>query len=94
MINEHPILRPAEDVSYQSLGQGQDTVILSLDSGQLYTCNQTAAEFLSALDGSRSFGQILDLLTQQFEVSRAQLSADLQSLAHELIRERLLIPVQ
>jgi len=94
MLSEQTILRPAEDVTYQSLGAGQDTVILSLDSGQLYTCNQTAAEFLSAADGSRSFGQIVDLLTGQFEVSRAQLRGDLESLAEELIREHLLVPLQ
>ena len=94
MLNEQTILRTAQDMTYQSLGQDQDTVILLLDSGQLYTCNQTAAEFLSAVDGSRSFGQILDLLTNQFDVSRAQLRADLESLAEELIRERLLTLVQ
>ena len=31
MLSEQTILRPAEDVTYQSLGEEQDTVILSLD---------------------------------------------------------------
>ena len=91
MITEQSVLRRVDDLTYQSLGQGQDTVILSLSSGQLYTCNETAAQFLSAVDGSRTFTQIVQLLGEEFEVSLEQLRNDLNSLAEELIREKLLL---
>ena len=94
MIAEQSVLRQAEDLTYQSLGQGQDTVILSLSSGQLYTCNETAAQFLSAVDGSRTFAQIVQLLGEEFEVSLEQLRNDLKNLAEELIGEKLLLVVQ
>ena len=94
MLAEQTVLRRADDLTYQSLGENQDTVILSLDSGQLYTCNHTAEEFLSALDGSRSFAAIIELLAQQFEVPREQLQADMKSLAEQMIREGLIIPAK
>ena len=93
MTNEQTILKTAADVTYQGLGEGEDTVVLSLDTGQLYTCNETAAALLSAVDGERTFGQIVDLLAGQFEVGREQLRGDLEGLVEELIREHLIIGV-
>ena len=93
MLTEKIVLRRADDLTYQSLGENQDTVILSLNSGQLYTCNHTAEEFLSALDGSRSFADIIELLAQQFDTPREQLQADMKSLAEQMIREGLIVPV-
>lgn len=91
MLSESTRLRLAEDVSYQSLGPGEQTVLLSLTSGYLYTCNETTAAFLDALDGQRSFGEVLDLLVEQFDVSREQLRADMQGLVEELIGEGLIV---
>lgn len=93
MLSEQTRLKTAADVTYQGLGEGQDTVVLSLDTGQLYTCNETAAALLSAVDGERTFGQIVDLLAGKFEVSREQLRGDLECLVDELIREHLLLGV-
>ena len=94
MLNEHAILRRAEDVTYQSLGENQDTVILSLDTGQLYTCNLTAEDFLSAVDGTRSFADIVELLAQQFDAPRQQIQEDMKSLAEQMIKEGLILLVQ
>ena len=47
MIAENARLRLADDVTFQSVAADQ-TVVLSLDSGQLYTCNETSAALLSA----------------------------------------------
>ncbi|HON91647.1 MAG TPA: hypothetical protein PKZ07_08805 [Sedimentisphaerales bacterium] len=54
-MNEDAILKRAEDVTYQSLGPGEDTVILCLRTGQLHTCNETTRAFLDALDTPRTF---------------------------------------
>ena len=91
----HYIGRDVQTVNSGSLFRdpGQDTVVLSLDTGQLYTCNETAAALLSAVDGERTFGEIVDLLAGEFEVSREQLRGDLDRLVDELIREHLLIGV-
>ncbi|HRR83358.1 MAG TPA: PqqD family protein, partial [Planctomycetota bacterium] len=84
MLDENVRLALREDVAHQSLGEGQDTVVLSLRSGYLYTCNETAERFLRALDGRRTLGQAVDLLEAEYDVPRATLAADLTALAEEL----------
>ena len=85
-------LRLAEDASFQSLGEGNDTVILSFGSGYLYTCNDTAAAFLRAMDGRRSLDEITDLMEAEFDAPREQMEADFAALAQELVREKLVVP--
>ena len=91
MLSDHSILRLAEDVTYQSMGQDEETVILSLKSGALYTCNETSADFLAVVDGVKTFGEIVDKLEEIYEVSRGKLYSDLRSLANRMIDEQLLV---
>jgi hypothetical protein len=91
MLTDRTRLRLADDVSYQSLGPGEQTVLLSLTSGYLYTCNETTAAFLEALGSGRSFGEALDMLLEQFDVSGDELRADMHGLVHELIGEGLIV---
>lgn len=91
MVSERTRLRLAEDVTYQSLGSGEQTVLLSLTTGYLYTCNETTAAFLDALDGKRPFGQVLDGLLEQFDIAREELRADMESLVEDLMGEGLIV---
>lgn len=84
-------LRLADDVSYESLGEGEETVILSFSTGYLYTCNETAAAFLDALDGQRTVDEVVDLLEAQFDAPRERIQADAVELANELISENLVV---
>ncbi len=84
-------LRLAQDVSYQSLGPGEQTVLLSLTSGYLYTCNETTAAFLDALDGARTFGQVIEMLLEEFEVAPEELRADMAELVEQLTAEGLIV---
>jgi len=83
-------LKIADDVTFQSLGPGVETVILSLNSGVLYSCNDTTTAFLSAIDGQVSLAQIIDKLLEEFDVSRAKLTSDIQSIANKLMAEKLI----
>ena len=87
---EQTRFRLGDDVTFQSMGPGEDTVLLSLSSGYLYTCNETTEAFLRAIDGRRTMGEIVDELADQYEVQREQLHADLTALADELLREKLI----
>lgn len=84
-------LRLAQDVSYQSLGPGEQTVLLSLTSGYLYTCNETTAAFLDALDGDRTFGRVIGMLLEEFEVAPEELRADMAELVEQLMAEGLIV---
>jgi hypothetical protein len=52
-LSQHARLKLANDVTFQSLGPGEETVVLSLNSGYLYTGNETTEAFLRKLDGRR-----------------------------------------
>ncbi len=93
MPTEQTCFRLSEDVTFQSMGPGEDTVLLSLNSGYLYTCNETTGAFLGAIDGGRTMGEIVDELIEQYDVPREQLHADLTALANELLREKLIAVV-
>lgn len=86
-------LRVNDGVTFQSTGPGADTVLLSLSSGYLYTCNDTTSDFLRALDGKRTFGEIVETLCDQFDVTPEQLRNDLQDLTDNLLREELIAEV-
>jgi len=91
MMIDDRILAVAEDVTFQSMGPGEQTVVLSLTTGELYTCNETAEAFLKALDGRRTFAQIVGELLSRFEVDAPRLEADLTQLADQMLAERMIV---
>ena len=90
-LSQHARLKLANDVTFQSLGPGEETVVLSLNSGYLYTGNETTEAFLRKLDGRRPLAAVIDLLFDEFQVSREALSADVTELAAKLLEERLIV---
>ena len=87
-IGSETVLRMADDASVQHVGDG--AVVLLARSGQLYTCNDTTEAFLEKVDGARSLDQIIDLLSDEFEVDKATLDQDMAELAAELVAEGIL----
>lgn len=90
MVNEHTRLKVAPEVTYQQAGDGADeTVILSLGSGMLFTCNATTRRFLDALDGTKTLAQVAEELESVYDVPAEKLRADLTTLARRLADEKL-----
>lgn len=87
-IASETVLRIADDASVQHVGDG--AVVLLARSGQLYTCNGTTEAFLDKVDGTRNLDQIVDLLSDEFEVDKATLGEDMTALAAELVAEGIL----
>jgi len=94
MVDETTLLRRADDVTYQSFGPGEDTVILCLRTGQLHTCNETTRAFLDSLDKPHTLGESLNRLDGQYVVSREKLRTDLIRLAEQLVREGIVVAEQ
>ena len=90
MIQDSSVLSLPEGVSCQPLGEGEGAVLLVIESGQLFTCNDTTSAFLAALDGKRSFADVVQTLLETFDVSPDRLRQDLMVLAEELQKEGLL----
>jgi pyrroloquinoline quinone biosynthesis protein D len=87
-IGSETVLRMADDASVQHVGDG--AVVLLARSGQLYTCNDTTEAFLDKVNGARNLNQIVDLLSDEFEVDKATLDQDMAELAAELVAEGIL----
>jgi len=83
-------LRLADDVTFQSMGDGEQTVVLSLSTGVLFTCNDTTARLLAAIDGERTFAEVVDLLAGEYDVPRAKLHADLAAMTDQLLDKGLI----
>ena len=77
MVADRTIFALGEGISYQPLGAGEGAVVLTISSGQLYTCNDTTAAFLGLMDGARTFGDLVDGLHRTFEVPHDELRRDL-----------------
>jgi len=87
------VLALHENTSFQPLGDGEGGVLLDIASGQLFTCNDTTAAFLAAVDGERDFAGILAELEKVFEVDAAVLRDDMAELADHLATEGLIVRV-
>jgi len=66
-----------------------ETLILPLKAGsvnlnQVYLLNETAGRIWELLDGQRSVSTIVGLITQEFEVTSAEVAADFAKLVSEL----------
>ena len=81
----------ADDVTFQSMGPGEDTVVLSLGSGYLFTCNETSESFLRALGAGKTFTEIVDELAEEYDVPKSRLQADLAALAEKMLAEKLIV---
>jgi Coenzyme PQQ synthesis protein D (PqqD) len=78
-----------EDVVFQSLGDGHETVLVSLKTGYLYSCNDTTRTFLEAVDGKKTLAEIGRELLAVFKVSEDRVIADLRLLADRMLAEGL-----
>jgi len=85
------VLRLSNKASFRSLGDCG--VILMADSGQLYSCNDTAGAFLRRMDGDRTVAAIASEIGDEFDVEPNMLLADLEDLISYLISEGVIIAV-
>ena len=90
VIEPETKLRLAPNVTFRSLGEGEGTVVVDTKTGELYSCNQTAAAFLEAIDGRRTFEAIIDVVHRKFDVDRAVLYADLRDVTAQMLQKGVL----
>ena len=87
-MSTQTVLKVSHLASTQSLGDG--AVIVLTDSGQLYTCNDTAETLLKLVDGRRTLKEIIDCALDEYDADRATLEGDFKSLAAEFVSEGIL----
>lgn len=83
-----------EHVSLQALGEAEGGVLLRIDTGEMYTVNDTTLSFLQDLDGDRSVADVAGRLVDVFDVDPAVVLADLIEVANGLAAESLVVIAQ
>lgn len=81
-------------VSLQSLGEEDGGVLLRIDTGEMYTVNDTTLSFLQQLDGERSVSDVAGRLVDVFDVEPEIVLADLIEVANGLAAESLVVIAQ
>lgn len=83
-------IRLARGANFQSLGAGEDGVLLSMDSGYLYRCNHTALAALEAIAGGATFGELVDRFAVRYGLPTERVRDDLSHLVGNLLDEKLI----
>ena len=71
---------------------GDTGVVLMATTGEIYTCNETALDFLGLLDGSSSLGALAVKMTEEYEVEAEVLTADLLEMIGPLADDGVVVP--
>jgi hypothetical protein len=71
---------------------GDETVLLNLESGTYFGLDPVGSRFLELLQAKGALAAIIPQMLEEFEVTEAQLEADLVRLADEMLASGLLEP--
>ena len=69
---------------------GDETILLNLESGTYFGLDPVGSRFLELLEAGGMLAAVLAKMLEEFDVTEAQLEADLLRLADEMIASRLL----
>jgi hypothetical protein len=69
---------------------GDETVILSLESGMYYGLDPVGSRFIELLETGASLESVIDRMSGEYAVSDEQLEADLLKLSEEMLANGLL----
>jgi len=86
---EHERIELAVGVNYQSFGEDEDGVVLSMESGYLYRCNATAVSLLDAIRERPTLAELRARFMDDFDVDERQAGTDLASFLEMLLDEGL-----
>lgn len=96
VISAESVYRQAADVICRQVGHESLLVPIRNNVGNLdfvYTLSPVAARIWALIDGTRSIGEIIDLICDEYDVSRDQAAADVAELVSDLDGVSLLLQV-
>ncbi|MCB1822570.1 MAG: PqqD family protein [Candidatus Competibacteraceae bacterium] len=70
---------------------GDETVLLNLESGTYFGLDPVGSRFLELLEVEGTLATVLAKMLEEFDVTEAQLEADLLRLADEMLASGLLV---
>jgi hypothetical protein len=87
-MDRRDIFKFQEKALFRSLGD--DGVVLKVDSGQMFSCNETAEAFLRRVDGNSNVDEIALSVCEEYDVEPETLLSDLGEMIDELLKENVL----
>lgn len=66
------------------------SVLINLESGKVFSLNGVGAKVWTMLEQGLTFKSVIDVITQEYEVSPQQLKEDVETFIHELEGKGLL----
>jgi len=81
----------APGVNFQSLGDGEDGVLLCLQSGYLFRCNHTAIAILDTLGERPTRDELLSRFAAHCRLPSEQVRDDLTRFIDDLAAENLIV---
>ena len=84
---------PRKDDSFSERELGGETIFLSPEGDRIHSLDKVGTFIWKQIDGSITLGEILNLLCDEFDVSRDQAEIDLLAFAAELSENKLLVTV-
>jgi len=87
----YTVLELAPNITVQSLGDGEGALVLRRDTGEMLVLNDTARDFLVALDGSSTIAAVAAHMAETYDVAMPRLVDDLVELAGSLMADGVLV---
>ncbi|WP_057832347.1 PqqD family protein [Colwellia sp. TT2012] len=81
----------AEDVLFQKVAE--ETVILEPETGEYYTLNAIATFMVEQLQQGYAKSKVIDLVLEKYQVSKAEVSQDIEELLAQMLKQGLLVSV-
>jgi hypothetical protein len=82
-MKEQAVYQRAERSAFRVIGGA--AVVVVIDQNTLHTLNEVGTRVWELLDGSRSLGEITDVIVDEFEVERPDALADVDRFVEELL---------
>jgi Coenzyme PQQ synthesis protein D (PqqD) len=67
-----------------------EAVLIHQEKAEALVLNDTAVSFIEGCDGQRTVAQVIETMLVNFEVSAAELAADLEPFIHQLAGEGII----
>jgi len=83
----------ARNAQFQELGTGGGSIILDLETGQIYTCNSSATDILKHIAAHRGLDETIDALLVKYNIDRVILKREIKTLIDELLANSLIVVV-
>lgn len=91
MLIEQNVLRHSDDVIAQEIKT--ETILFDVTGGEYYSLNELGARTWELLDGSRSVGALIEVLSSEYDAPAETIEKDVFALLEDLVRDKLLLQV-